>query len=228
MGTAVADSTEATAADDAAVAESTAETTASTESTEAKTMTLTTDASTESTETTEAEKPVEISYDLKLPENSVLDETAIERTVANARKQGLSSEAAQSQLEFLNTEVAQRETAFLESNKPGGAEWTTRVNTWEGQALKDPEIGGTPEKLQETVAVAKRVLSEVFPPSVAAFLHETGYGSHPDIIKGLAKIGKMTSEGSFIPGNSTVTPQKTDAEKMYDHPDNYKHTESTT
>ena len=113
-------------------------------------------------------------YDLKLPENSVLDETAIERMTAYARESGLSPEAAQKQLEFLNTEVADRNVAFLESIKPGGAEWTRNVSEWETQARKDPELGGSPEKFAATVESARRVLAQVFPPTVAKFLHESG------------------------------------------------------
>lgn len=192
-----------------------------------KTATLTTDDAPADAPKKE-EGPPDVVYDLKLPENPAIDETALERMTAIARESGLSNEAAQKQVEFLNNEVAAREQAFLASNKPGGADWTIRVNEWETQARKDPEIGGTPEKFAETLTQAKRVLSEVFPPSVAQFLNESGYGSHPDVIRGLAKIAKMTSEGSFIPGTGQATAETDPLRKMYPHPDNYKYQESTT
>jgi hypothetical protein len=181
------------------------------------------------TETAAPDAPAEVVYDLKLPENSFLAESVIERMTANARESGLSPEAAQKQLEFLNNEVADANVAFLESLKPGGAEWQRNVAEWTTQVRKDPELGGTPEKFTATIETAKRVLSEVFPPSVAKFLHESGYGSHPDVIRGLAKIAKMTSEGTFIQGHPDApAPEKSLKDHLYTHPDNFKFTEQET
>lgn len=139
-------------------------------------------------------------YELALPENAAIDTTALERTATTARELGLSNEAGQKMVNFLNTEVAAREEAFLTSNKPGGVEWTKRVSDWEGAALSDTDVGGSPEKLQESVAISQRVLAEFFPTEIKEFLQESGFGSHPALLRGLAKIGRAMLEDDVTAG----------------------------
>jgi hypothetical protein len=136
-------------------------------------------------------------YQLTLPENAVIDDATLEKTATIARELGLPNESAQKMVNFLNEQNASRDEAILESNRPGGAEWTARTTEWAQQALKDEVIGGSPEKLQASVTLAKRALSEFFPPEVQNFLEETGFGSNPALLRGLAKIGKTMSEGDI-------------------------------
>jgi len=146
-------------------------------------------------------------YELKLPEGSTLDPAAIERTATTARELGLSNDAAQKALEMVASEFGVQQEALVEAHKPGGAEWTKRVKEWEGQALADKDIGGgSTEALQRNAELGKRVLATFFPDGVHDFLHETGYGSHPDILKGLIRIGKAMSEGTLVmPGTQAAT-----------------------
>lgn len=169
-------------------------------------------------ESTDGPEKGPVEYELKLPENSVLDESALEKIAAYARANGLSNEAAQAQVELLNGEVASSQAAYLESIKPGGAEWTQRVTEWEETARKDPEIGGTPEKFDASVNGAKKALRDFADPALTAFLHDSGLGSHPMVIRLLSKIAKATSEGSVIPSPAPNAVQRSDAEKLYDHP----------
>lgn len=147
-----------------------------------------------------AEKPAAKTpeaYQLTLPENAVIDDKTLESTAAIARELELPNESAQKMVNFLNEQSAARDAALLESNRPGGAEWTARTTEWANQALKDEVIGGSPEKLQESVTFAKRALGQFFPPEVSEFLEETGFGSNPALLRGLAKIGKTISEGDI-------------------------------
>jgi hypothetical protein len=214
------ETTETSAADEAVVAstETTTETPASEES---KTTTL---LKTEETTATE-EKPASVvpeKYELKLPENSVLDETAIERTTAIARELGLSNEAAQKSLEFLNTETASAQEALLMSLRPGGALWTAEVNDWEAKALNDPVIGGTPEKLKASVELAKGVVRTYGDESLVEFLEKSGFGSNPTVIRMLSKIGKATAEKAPLPTGGTQVTKDDPLRKKYPHPDNWK------
>ncbi len=136
-------------------------------------------------------------YQLTLPENAVIDDKTLERAATTARELGLSNESAQKMVNFLNEQNAARDASILESNRPGGAEWTARTTEWAQQALKDEVVGGSPAKLQESVTLAKRALTEFFPPEVSEFLEETGFGSNPALLRGLAKIGKTMSEGDI-------------------------------
>jgi hypothetical protein len=154
-------------------------------------------------------------YELKLPEKSTLDATALERTAATARKLGLSNEAAQGTLEFLNQELTDREAAILESNRPGGADYSARVHEWEDTALKDTEVGGSPDKLKATAELSLQVLDKFGTPDVKTFLHETGYGSHPSILRFLAKIGKAMSEGTLVQPGSLDGGKRDPADVLY-------------
>lgn len=154
-------------------------------------------------------------YNLKLPDGSTLPAEALERTAATARTLGLSQEHAQQALEFVNSEVAAQRETFLAAHQPGGAEWTKQVQSWEAEILADTTIGGTPEKLQQNVALGKRVLDTFFPPDTKAFLETTGFGSHPAVIRGLVAIGKAMSEDSLIMPKAAATGKKSFEEIMY-------------
>lgn len=137
-------------------------------------------------------------YELKLPDDSGLDATIAERTAATARTLGLSNEVAQGVLDFVADEIADREAATLEAHQPGGDAWKKQVEGFEAAALKDAEIGGSPDKLKESALLGQRVLATYFPESIEKFLHETGFGSHPDVIRGLAKIGRAVAEDTLV------------------------------
>lgn len=152
---------------------------------------------------------------LKLPEGQeLIDPKLSERTVAEARKRGLSFEQAEGVLVFVNQEAAAIVDAAVKAHSPGGAEWNKQVETWEEEALNDLDIGaGKPERLQAAVTKARAVLDKFFPPSVKKYLHETGFGSRPDIIKGFLNIAKAAGEGTFDVAGPEVTKDR--AKKFY-------------
>lgn len=156
-------------------------------------------------------------YVLKVPEKSILDATVTERTTAIARTLGLSNDdAAQKVLDFTNQEVATAVEATMKSYQPGGAEWTAQVDQWKKAALADPELGaGKQETLDANATKAKAVLDRFFPESVKQFLHSTGYGAHPDLVKALLKIAKAAGEGSFVTGAPGGGTKKSTADILY-------------
>lgn len=148
----------------------------------------------------EAAKPVEIDYrTVQLPADSPLDAAALERSVALARAHGLSPEVAQALVETLHTEVASTRDALLAAHAPGGAAWTTQQQTWKQAALADPEIGGAPEKLDVSVAQAKRAFQRFGAPGLLEALETTGLGSHPEVVRVFARIGAAMREGDILP-----------------------------
>lgn len=147
------------------------------------------------------EKPVvPEKYDLKLSENSVLDDAFIKRTEAYAKAQGLSQEDAQALLKAQEEDVA----AFMADQK---ADWRTK-------AINDPEIGG--DKLQENIALANRVLEKFGSPALKKDLNRSGYGNHPEMVRLFVKIGQAAGEDKFVvPGSQGGSAQKTLAERLY-------------
>ena len=156
-------------------------------------------------------------YDLKVSADAKgIDAAIVERTAAIARAQGLGNEAAQSLLDSVVAEVTAQQAAQVEAWKPGGAEWVKRDAAWRADALADAAIGGTPEKLAQSVELAQKVMAKFGGDDVVAFLKETGLGSHPAALKLLAGIGRAMSESSLVlpAGGPSVGPLST-AEKLY-------------
>lgn len=164
-----------------------------------------------------APPPTPVEYKLTLPADSQLDAGAIERTTAMARKLGLSPDAAQEALNLLSAEAGQRAKALTDSWEPGkGQLWLQRDQEWRSMAQADPEIGGSPEKLAASATKAQQVLYRFFGKDVAEFLHTSGLGSHPGVLKGLARIGFSMSEGSLVLPGAPPSKETVDtASKFY-------------
>jgi hypothetical protein len=159
-------------------------------------------------------------YEVKLPDGVKVDPAIVERTAARARELGLSNEAGQTLLNSVAEEVITQRTAEdaarLADWSPGGASWKARDAEWRLQALADPEIGGSPAKLANSVELAQKVRRELGGKEFDQFLKDTGLGSHPAALKFLAKIGRGMSESTLVPASgSGATEAKTTAQKLY-------------
>lgn len=158
-------------------------------------------------------------YDFKLPSGSTLPATFVERTAAIARELGLGNDAAQKLLDRQIDDITQVTTAqqaLLDAWKPGGTEWSKRDQEWRTAALADPAIGGSPEKLTASVAAAQQALAKYGNPELKAALNESGYGSHPGVLKFMAAIGRAMSEGTFVFGAPPAKlGTKSDAQTLY-------------
>ena len=148
-------------------------------------------------------------YELKLPEGA--DQGLIEKIESFAKERGFSNEQAQA---ILEREVAAVQE-FANQTKPNGKVWLQQVEKWEQEALSSKEIGGTPEKLQQSVAVAKKAIAKFFPEESHAFLHESGLGSHPALLTALVRIGQAMGNDKSVKGSSTTTTEKSLAERLY-------------
>lgn len=198
----------------ATAAAATAQGTPETAKAEATTGTLLTS----SPDTSSASEPtVPETYALSLPDESPLDKTALDRVSELAKTIALTSdEQAQAIVDALHAEVADFEQALLESNAKGGAVWKARVEEMEKQALADPEIGGSPEKLQQSVQKGQRVLEKFGDENVREFLEESGLGSSPALLRMLARIHHAISEDAMVLPDKVGKPEpKTLAERIY-------------
>lgn len=149
---------------------------------------------------------------MKLPEKSTLDAAVLERTAATARELGLSNDAAQKALEFVNQEVATREAAFLAAHNPGDPEknippgdaWVKQQDAWKAAALADPDLGaGKPEQLEARAGLAMRAFDKFSTPQFRDAVRRTGFGSHPEFVKVFVKIGEAMSESSLAVPDAT-------------------------
>lgn len=150
-------------------------------------------------------------YELKLPQNARIDQAAVEEVVAFARAHGLSPKAAQAILERDN-DAAAKHHAMLESHRPGGIEWTKKLDTYEQNLSRDPEFGRNDSERKDSLKAAQEALMKWFDPNLVQMLNDTGEGSNPLILKGLAKIGRAMRADTFVRG-SVAPPPKADKPK---------------
>jgi len=169
------------------------------------------DAEKPTTEGTETGKPpakpaVPEKYDLKLPEGSLLEPSAVEQISSFAKEQGLSNEAAQKLLERESKSFA----SYVEKQK---TELVKQTAEWLEAAKTDKEIGG--EAFGQNAELAKRVVERYGSESFKKALNESGLGNHPELVRFVARIGKAMSEDQLvIPGTQSGGP-KSAADTLY-------------
>lgn len=147
------------------------------------------------------------SYDLKLPENALLDAKALEGVSEFAKELKLSNEQAQKLLERENAAVQSYAQAQTEQRQQD-------ITAWEGEITADKEFGG--DHLKESLESAKGVLKRFDPDGgVLELLDQSGYGSHPKVLRFLARIGKASKEDTIHKGGAPTGGPKTLAERLY-------------
>ena len=154
-------------------------------------------------------KVVPDKYDLKLPEGSLLDPSAIERHAQRAKELKLSNEEAQKELDRDHETVK----SYVEGQK---AQLKKQSEEWVKAAQSDAEIGGSEQKLKESSELARRALKAFDTSgSFSQFLDETGLGNHPDAIRVFAKIGRAMGEDKLIHGGAAPAGTRTLEDRLY-------------
>lgn len=146
-------------------------------------------------------------YELKLPEGSLLDPSTIEKISAYAKEKGLSNEAAQELLERENQAVASHHEAQMKQVE-------AIRNGWAKDAEADSEIGGADFK--KNVELSRRLIEKAN-PSMKPLLDETGFGNHPEVIRMMVNIIKMTgfAEDTLIHAKAQAGDTEDIAANMY-------------
>lgn len=153
-------------------------------------------------------------YDLKIPKDSGLDATVVERIAAHSKSRGLSQELAQSTLELVGTEIAKHREA-------DEAAFKAKVEEWKSTADADPVLGKNREERRAAVQRGKAVIDkfgDARPDDAKAlkvFLDETGFREHPAVVRFFAWLGKAAGEGPLVTGSTTDSKPKSDAELFY-------------
>jgi hypothetical protein len=152
------------------------------------------------------EKVVPEKYELKLPEGSLLDQTAIDRIAQIAKEHKLSNEEAQGELEREHEAVA----SFVEGQQ---AAFQKQTQAWFETCQNDKDVGGVAFK--ENAEIAKRAIEHFFDGETKKILNETGWGNHPDLFKGFVKLGRMLSDDKLVMPQSQGGGQRSKAEILY-------------
>lgn len=74
--------------------------------------------------------------------------------------------------------------------------FTRQIETWEGEAKADKDIGG--DAFDANLAVAKKAIDVFGSDGLKAVLNESGLGSHPEVIKFAVNAGKPLADAPVI------------------------------
>lgn len=167
-----------------------------------------TDSSATAADGTTGGQTAPLTYTLTLPKDSVLDASTIERATAHAKALGLSQTAAQKNLEHVHAEVA----GYVERSKVTFAETT---KGWVDVVKADPELGG--DKFGATIRDAAKPIERFFTPAFKKALNDTGFGNHPELVRGFARIGRAMADDTFVrPGaDGSGGTKKSTADVLY-------------
>jgi hypothetical protein len=125
-------------------------------------------------------------YDLKLPEDSLLEAQHVDKIKALAKQNGLSNADAQALLDSEHNSVV----TYIEEKK----------TVWLKQVTEDKEIGG--DNLNRNVELAHRVLEKHGTAELKNELNRTGYGNHPELVRFLVRLGKASGEDQLVAANT--------------------------
>lgn len=143
------------------------------------------------------------SYEFTVPDGVQLLDGAKEAYAEIAKELKLTSEQAQAAFEKLAVKGQANQQAQLAKLS---AEWGQQSST-------DQEFGG--DKLQESLAVAKKGLETFGTPELKKLLNESGLGNHPEIIRAFYRAGKAVSEDSNLVTGRQAPAQASDARRLY-------------
>lgn len=76
----------------------------------------------------------------------------------------------------------------------------TQHNEWLGAVKSDPEIGGA--NLDTSVKHAQSAIARFGSPELKSFLDLSGAGSHPELVRAFARIGKAMAEDVIVTGTT--------------------------
>lgn len=146
------------------------------------------------------------SYDLKAPEDSLLNDDAVKQVEETAKELGLTNEQAQKLLDQQNEAVSNYQKQAVDN-------WQKQQDQWLEAVKSDKELGG--DNFDENIKQARTALDKFASKEFVDALDESGYGNHPELVRTFARIGKMLGEDSPLSGESNQGGKQTLAEKFY-------------
>ena len=164
-----------------------------------------------------------------IPEGFVMDDTQKADVNSFAKEFGLDQAQAQKMVDK-HFEIISRSNDSITSAKE------SKLKEWAGQTMADKEFGGP--NLSDNIAGARKAMNSFSQPAVGAdgkailhsdgafkgqqmseielLMNESGWGSHPAMIRVFHRINQAMSEDHFVQGDMKPREQKkTPAETMY-------------
>lgn len=145
--------------------------------------------------------------DLTLPKDALLGEEDLTAIKSLAKEQGLNSKQAQALIEKQNSQLSSYVNKWMEAHQ-------AKVSGYESAVKSDKEIGG--DNFNRSISLSKRVLERFGNESLKGEFDQTGFGSHPEVVRFLSRIGAAMGDDSIISPQAKSSPApKSLAEKIY-------------
>ena len=135
--------------------------------------------------------PPDTYADFVMPEGIDVDAAAIAEALPVFKELGLTQDAAQKLVDFQAARVQ------AEGQKQVDA-FTQLKQDWHDQSVNDSEFGG--DAFAENVALAQSALNNFGTPELKQLMEDYGVGNHPEMLRFMVKVGKLTAED--VPGNT--------------------------
>ncbi len=140
--------------------------------------------------------------DFSVDDGLTLDETLLAEATPLFKEMNLTQEQAQKLVDFQSKQVQARSQAY-----------DALMETWVDECKNDSEFGG--DKFDESLATAQAAVNKFGTPGLKELLEQHGVGNHPEMVRFMVKVGKLTAED--VPGASggNVSPKQDRASLMY-------------
>lgn len=129
--------------------------------------------------------PPEQYAEFELPEGMTADANLLEKATPVFQELGLSQEQAQ--------KLVQLQAEHVQNTVQGQIDQHNQtVSDWLESAKVDKEFGG--DKFDENVAIANAAIDKFGSPGLRELLDQYGVGNHPEIVRIMYRVGKLTIE----------------------------------
>lgn len=145
-------------------------------------------------------------YEFKVPDGVQIDTALLEKVEPILKGKSFSQEEAQQLVDF----YTETRTAEVKAQQDA---WVNQVNGWAESVRKDPEMGG--QNFDATITAAQKAVAALGTPELKAMLHQTGMGSHPEVVRYFAEVGKRMAEDVIHKGGAADQGPASIALKFY-------------
>jgi hypothetical protein len=158
-------------------------------------------------EAEDSEESKEVDYsDLKAPEGSKLNSADSEKIIEFAKENNLSKDAA----EKLLKQVSESREEYFSSLQ---TEFKEKVKQWESDTKADKEVGG--DGFKKNVELSRQVVERFGTKEFKDMVNNTGFGSHPEVVRMFSRIGKAMDSDSFVKSGSKSSGERSIEEIFY-------------
>lgn len=127
--------------------------------------------------------------DFTMLENVTVDADLLAEATPLFKELGLTQDQAQKLVDFQAKQVQAGSQVQVDA-------FNTLMTDWQEQSRNDKEFGG--DAFDENVKIAQAAVTAFGTPELKQLLEDHGVGNHPEIIRFMVKVGKLTAED--VPG----------------------------